>query len=65
MSRYQPQGTESRLTAKRTQDLQQIFRIPGGAFAASLDGSFIVGLADQVECEVPDDGHSLGTVTGS
>jgi hypothetical protein len=31
------QGTESRLTAKRPQDLQQIFRVPGGPLAASLD----------------------------
>jgi hypothetical protein len=31
------QGTESRLTAKRAEDLKQVLRIPRGSFAPPLD----------------------------
>ena len=44
---------------QQTEDLQQILPVPRGPFAASLDGSFVVGLADQVECEVSDDSYFL------
>jgi hypothetical protein len=57
------QGDESRLTAERTEDLEQVLWVPGGAFAASLDGSLVGGLSDQIEGEVADDGHVLGPVT--
>jgi len=59
------QGNESRLTSQRPQDLQQVFRIPSGALAASLDGSIVCGLAHQVEGEVADYGHVFGAVTGA
>jgi hypothetical protein len=40
--------------------LEQVLRIPGGAFSPSLDGSLVDGLPYQVEREVADDGHVLG-----
>ena len=33
----QDQGTESRLTAKRAQDLEQVLWVPRGSFSPSLD----------------------------
>jgi len=59
------QGNESRLTSHRPQDLQQVFGIPGGALAASLDGSIVCGLAHQIESEMADHGHVFGAVTGA
>jgi hypothetical protein len=32
------QGNESRLTSEGAEDLEQVVRIPGGAFSPSLDG---------------------------
>jgi hypothetical protein len=57
------QGNESRLTSQRPQYLQEVFWIPRGALAASLDGAFVDGLAHQIEGEVADHGHVLGTMT--
>jgi hypothetical protein len=58
--RLRVQGNESRLTSPRPQYFQQVFGIPSGAFAASLDGSLVGGLAHQIEGEVADHGHVLG-----
>ena len=62
---HQVQGNESRLTAQRSQDLQQVLRVPRGALAASLDGSFVGDLAYQIEREVANHGHVLGAVAGA
>jgi len=59
------QGTESRLMAKRAEDLQQILRVPRGSFAPSFDRSLVGGLSDQVEGEMADDGHVSGAVAGA
>jgi hypothetical protein len=39
------QGNESRLTAQRLEDLEQVCGVPCGALSASLDGSFVCDLA--------------------
>jgi hypothetical protein len=57
------QGNESRLTWQHPQYFQQVFWVPSGALATSLDGTFVCGLAHQIEGEVADDGHILGAVT--
>src|SRR5580704_681328 len=44
-----PQGNESRLTSQRPQYLQQVFWVPRGTLAASLDGSFVCDLANQIK----------------
>jgi len=59
------QGNESRLTLQRSQNLEQVLRIPSGALSASLDGSFVGDLAHQIKGEVADDGHILSSVTGT
>jgi hypothetical protein len=59
------QGNESRLTAERLKDFEQVLWIPRCAFAASFDGSFVCGLAHQIEGEVADDRHVLGAVACS
>jgi hypothetical protein len=59
------QGNESRLTAYRLEDLEQVGRVPSGAFSAPFDGSFVCDLAYQIEGEVADHGHVFGAVTGS
>lgn len=51
--------------AKRSEDLEQILRVPGGAFAPSLDRSLVGGLSYQVEGEMADDGHIPGAVAGA
>jgi hypothetical protein len=56
------QGNESRLTAQWSQDFQQVLRVPRGALAASLDGSFVGDLAYQIEREVANHSHVLGAV---
>jgi len=62
-ARSQTQGNESRLTKARLEDLEQVFGVPGGAFTASFDGAFVCGLANEVEGEVPNDGHILSAMT--
>ena len=47
------------------QDLEQVFGVVRGALTASLDRSFVCGLANQIEREVADDSHVLGAVTRS
>ena len=59
------QGNESRLTSQRPQYFQQVFGVPSGALAASLDGSLVCDLAHQIEGEVADDGHIRGAVAGA
>lgn len=59
------QGTESRLTAKRAEDLEQVLRIPGGSFSPPLDGSLVGGLSHQIEGKMADHGHVLGAVAGA
>jgi hypothetical protein len=54
-----------RLWLERAEDLQEVLRVEGGAFAAALDGSFVGDLADQVDGEVAHHGHVLGTVAGA
>ena len=60
-----PQGNESRLTSQRPQYFQQVFWVPSGALAASLDGSLVCDLAHQIEGEVADHGHVAGSVAGA
>ena len=59
------QGTESRLTTKRAEDLEQVLRVPGGSFAPSLDRSLVGGLSHQVEGEMADNGHVPGAMAGA
>jgi hypothetical protein len=59
------QGNESRLTLQRSQNLQQVLGIPSRALAASLDGSVVGDLADQIKGEVADHGHILSSMTGT
>jgi len=59
------QRNQSRLTAQRSQDFQQVLRVPRGALAASLDGSFVGDLAYQIEREVANSGHILGAAAGA
>jgi NAD(P)-dependent dehydrogenase (short-subunit alcohol dehydrogenase family) len=59
------QGNESRLTLDCPQYFQQVSVVPCGSLSSSLDGSFVIDLADEVEGEVADDGHVLGAVPGA
>src|SRR6266436_2199479 len=59
------QGTESRLMAKRAEDLEQILRVPSGSFAPSLDRALVGGLSHQVEGEMADNGHVPGAMAGA
>ena len=59
------QGTESRLTPKLAEDLEQILRVPRGSFAPALDGSLVGGLSHQIEGEMADNGHVPGAVAGA
>jgi hypothetical protein len=58
-------GQRVEVKLRRPQYFKQIFWVPGGALAASLDGSFVCDLANQIESEVPYDGHILGAVAGT
>ena len=62
-AQYIRQGNESRLTPQRPEYFQKVLRVVSGALAASLDGSFVGDLAHQIEGEVADHGHVLGTMT--
>src|SRR4029077_4659066 len=47
------------------EDMQEVLWVPGGPLSASLDGSVVLGLADEVEGEVAGDRHVSGTVSGA
>jgi hypothetical protein len=58
-------GQRVEVKLRRPQYFKQIFWVPGGALAASLDGSFVCDLANQIESQVAYDGHILGAVAGT
>jgi hypothetical protein len=59
------QGNESRLTPQWSQYLEEILWVPGSALTAPLDGSFVGDLAYEIEGEMADHGHVLGSMPGA
>ena len=57
-----PQGNESRLTRYRAQYLHEISRVHGGALATPFDGTLIGDFAHEIEGEMANHGHVLGSV---
>jgi hypothetical protein len=51
--------------AKRSDDMEQILRVPRGSFAPSFDRSLVGGLSHQVEGEMAYNGHVPGAVAGA
>jgi len=58
----QPQGNESRLTRYRAHYLHEISRVHGGALATPFDGTLIGDFAHEIEGEMANHGHVLGSV---
>ena len=56
------QGNESRLTRHRPQYLHEISRVHGGALATPFDGALIGELTHEIEGEMANYGHVLGSV---
>ena len=56
------QGNESRLTRHRPQYLHEISRVHGGALATPFDGTLIGDFTHEIEGEMADHGHVLGSV---
>ena len=56
------QGHESRLTRYRAQYLHEISRVHGGALATPFDGTLIGDFAHEIEGEMANHGHVLGSV---
>ena len=54
-----PQGFESGLTGKNSEDFAEVVFVPTGSFSAKLDGSLVFCGADEIDGEVSDDGHVL------
>jgi hypothetical protein len=46
-----PQGTESGLMGGCPKDFREIDRVPGGHFAAALDGALVLGLATRLSAK--------------